>query len=151
MKTLAALLLISSSCTASAITPLSDKEYADEVNAFQRMPHGACEATQDGFDTFLEYFVRNHKLAAQYTNSTATQPFYLGLRDYTWVYGSEDNEFENPSAVLTQTFLASDQTQVRVVIQKAEYDAEYNVVRTWGPTPSYDFAFSPSTCWRRIL
>ena len=149
MKTFACLLLLSTSVTASAITPLSDEEYQKKVNAFEIMPQGACEVSEDGFDTFLEYFVRNPKLAAHFTAPSATQQFYLGLRDYTWVYGSPDNEFENPSAVLTQTMEKTTPAKVTVRIQKGEYDADYKLVRQWGEVKSYDFAFS-NGCWKRV-
>lgn len=148
MKTIACLFLLGASVSASAITPLSDKEYEEKVNAFQIMPQGACEVSEDGFDTFLEYFVRNPKLAAHFTAPSATQPFYLGLRDYTWVYGSADNEFENPSAVLTQT-MDKKASKVSLSIQKGEYDADYKLVRRWGDVSSYDFVFSGG-CWKRV-
>lgn len=150
MKTLACLLLLSASISAWSITPLSDQEYEKKVNAFEIMPQGACEMSEDGFDTFLEYFVRNPKLAARFTQSNVTEPFYLGLRDYTWVYGSPDNEFENPSAVLTQTMeKTATSSKVTLRIQKGEYDADYKLVRQWGEVKSYEFAFV-GLCWKRV-
>lgn len=148
MKMLACLFMLSASMSASAITPLSDKEYEEGVNAFQIMPKGACELSEDGFDTFLEYFVRNPKLASKFTAASATQTFYLDLRDYTWVYGSADNDFENPSAVITQN-MDKKAGKVTINIQKGEYDADYNLVRRWGPIKSYDFSFSAG-CWKRV-
>lgn len=113
------------------------------------MPSGACEASEDGFDVFLEYFTRNPQLAAQYTQSTASTPFYLGLRDYTWVYGSPDNDFENPDAVLTHTFTKGQPNKVNITVQPGEYDSEYNIVRKWGDLKSYNFTFTQG-CWKRV-
>lgn len=149
MKTVAGLVLLGFSVNAWAITPLSDAEYQKKINAFEIMPQSACEVSEDGFDTFLEYFVRNPKLASHFTAPSATQPFYLGLRDHTWVYGTPDNEFENPSAVLTQTMNKKSTPYVNVSIQKGEYDVDYKLVRQWGDVKSYDFVFAGG-CWKRV-
>lgn len=141
---------VAASASASS-PPLSEQQaVAAYQAAYNNLPSEGCQASEDGFDTFLEYFVRNPKLAARYTAANVSQPLYLQLQDNIWIYAraNSSDTLDAPGASLKYEFKKGPPVRVGLSVQQGQYDRQYNMEQTYGPVHSYEFTHA-NGCWTR--
>ena len=135
---------------ASPISEVSNRQGSDmsvAQNPSSDLPADAC--TRDGYWSFFETFVQSPEVRAAHTSDavrSAINPFRISLVDDRWYYvddagkeGQERQPLELKDVLEGKTF--------RVEYVRAEFDANDEIVRTYGTTGSYVFNFVDG-CWQ---